>query len=724
MRTQVMWTVKAAMSFGMAVGCALWAGAAAAAGDGWVYSPVSYASPQYTYVPSPWYLDEANLGLGLALVAFALWLAFGVAMVVKGRRIPVPGGWAPNPMRRLGGWLLATPPIVVGLGVASASLRDEVMSWGLAAVVGAIPFALAAYAGTRRVRAWASIGATLLSAALCLPAVVGLVFGDHVRALFATSANALGGQENASLGAGGAMAKRKRVSNFGSGETMGFSVGGAKDVATFRQNVENGFLPQPTDVTYEGLFYDYFFDTGARQACESLFCPSYASAVSKDPFNGEPQHYLTVGLNSNLDQDGFRRKKLNLVVVLDISGSMRAPFHRYHYSAGAKPEAEAQDPGWGNTKIEVAKRSLQALVDHLGDEDRLGVVLFDQQAYLARALEPLEGVDREALKARVLEIQPRGGTNFEAGLELGTEQFAQADLSDRAYENRIVFMTDAMPNAGDTSDSGLLGKTRRNAERRLYTTFVGMGVDFNSALVEAISRVRGANYLAVHSAADFKKRLADEFDLLVTPMIFDLALTLDSEAYEIDAVYGTPEADLASGTLMRVATLFPSQSEGGETRGGVVLLKLRKKANGAGPVRLRVAYVDREGNPGGATETVALDASPEREAYAHTGIHKAIVLARYADLLRHWMRDTRSGGQSLTRVGGLVPAPVERPSGNHWERGSTALTVSAAYASLFADFAVYFGLQQEALGDATLGQEARVLAKLSRFEGPKTASSR
>ena len=102
--------------------------------------------------------------------------------------------------------------------------------------------------------------------------------------------------------------------------SIGFSAGGAKDVNSFRENIMQDYLPLPSDVTYEGLFYDYYFDTGAAKDCKKLFCPSYSYAVSKDPFSLQPQYYLSVGLNSGITD--FQRKKLNLVVVLDYSGSM------------------------------------------------------------------------------------------------------------------------------------------------------------------------------------------------------------------------------------------------------------------------------------------------------------------------------------------------------------------------------------------------------------------
>lgn len=45
---------------------------------------------------------------------------------------------------------------------------------------------------------------------------------------------------------------------------------------------------------------------------------------------------------------------------------------------------------------------------------------------------------------------------------------------------------------------------------------LGVGLDFNSQLVEAITKVRGANYFSVHTPGEFKRRLVDEFDFAVT----------------------------------------------------------------------------------------------------------------------------------------------------------------------------------------------------------------
>ena len=73
------------------------------------------------------------------------------------------------------------------------------------------------------------------------------------------------------------------------------------------------------------------------------------------------------------------------------------------------------------------------------------------------------------------------------------------DSDPATTENRIVVLTDAEANAGDVSEEGLGARLKALAADRIHVSIVGVGLDFNTSLVEAISRVRGANYFSVHS---------------------------------------------------------------------------------------------------------------------------------------------------------------------------------------------------------------------------------
>ncbi len=504
--------------------------------------------------------------------------------------------------------------------------------------------------------------------------------------------------------------------------TVGLAAGGAKDVGNFRENIANGYLPLPTDLTYEGLFYDYYFDTGLSEACTHLFCPSYAAAVARDPFSDRLETYLAVGLNSGLRESDFARKTLNLVIVLDISGSMSSPFDRYYYDRfGNRHEVENGDGG--ASKLRVAARAVVALMDHLRPDDRLGIVLFDDGAYLAKPLAPVGGTDMESIKGHVLELEPRGGTNMSAGFKRGSALFEElGSVNPETHENRIIFLTDAMPNLGETSEEGLFGMAERNARTRVFSTFIGVGVDFNTELVEAVTKIRGANYYSVHSAQQFEERMDEGFDYMVTPLVFDLALSLEADGYEIAQVYGSPEADEATGVLMRVNTLFPSKTEGGQTRGGLVLLKLRKTGEASdGALKLTVSYEDRNGRPGLSESRVALPGD-ETERFANGGVRKGVLLTRYADLIKHWIIDEARSRATDAPVQPAVSAstgltvPVVPPELGQWERQSVPLHVSEEYRALFASFASYFSAEMEALGDADLNKELALLNALAGGE--------
>ncbi len=493
---------------------------------------------------------------------------------------------------------------------------------------------------------------------------------------------------------------------------FGFSVGGAKDINNFRANILAGYLPRPSDITYEGLFYDYRFDTGKNAAVSSdsspkLFAPTWSAASSRNPLTGETEHFLAVGLSSQFDRATAARKKLNLVVVLDISGSMSSPFNQYYYeSYRRRPDMNAESAKM--TKLESACRSIVAMFEHLRPDDRIGIALFNHRSHLAKPVSSVRSTDMEALKSHILALEPTGATSMEEGLELGRSMLAPFSLcTPDEYENRIIFMTDAMPNTDDTSESGLLDMTREMARNRVYLTFIGMGIDFNSQMVESISQVRGANYFSVHSPAEFRKRLADEFDCMVNPMVFDLALQVQAPKCRIRKVIGSPEADLATGRIMHVSTLFPAPTNTDGTRGGIILLQLDRPMVDTW-LTLTLSYEDRNGTIHDAQEKIILKAHAD-EHFDDNGIRKGILLARYADLLK----ETATGRHGI-RVATAAAAETDADGSgwSYWERTGRRLQASAAANDALSAFRRHFSHEAESIGDPALLKELRLLDRL------------
>ena len=508
--------------------------------------------------------------------------------------------------------------------------------------------------------------------------------------------------------------------------TIGFSTGGAKDTNNFRENIKNRYFPISTDITYNGLFYDYYFDTGRKTESEHLFSPSYSCAISKDPISNRNEYYMTVGLNSNIKESDFQRKKLNLVVVIDISGSMSSMFYSYYYdgfSSENKNKMKSDDDK--KSKMEIANESVNILIDQLKADDRFGIVLFNEKATILKQIKLVSETDINSTKNLISEIKANGGTNLEAGYIESTkllEDYKNTIKSE--YENRIILITDAMPNYGTTSTIDLLSYIKDNADKGIYTTFIGVGVDFNTDLIEKISDTKGANYYSVHNSKEFKERMGEQFEYMVTPLVFDLNLNFKSDDYNIEMVYGSDSSEGQKENLMKVNTLFPSKtSEKGEVKGGIVLVKLKEKRETKnGKVELEVSYKDRNGKEYKNTQIIIFDINKNEEFYDNSGIRKAIVLTRYVNILKYWILYERTENK-IFMIGpskGIVDFfytenEITKILGEH-ERMSVKLKVSEEYKEIFRNMKEYILKENEEIKDDTLKKEIEILDMLIENE--------
>ena len=488
-----------------------------------------------------------------------------------------------------------------------------------------------------------------------------------------------------------------------------------QDVNSFRDNIlKNGRVPQSESLSFEGIFYDYYFETEENEVGDDvtndddeknegnvedlpLFYPSYTYSKSlvprslmkmttkgastndmiaandeDDEPSSEFEYFLTVGLNSNISEDDFERRPLNLICVLDVSGSMGCSF------GGSSRKS----------KMKIANEALLSVLCNLRSDDRFGLILFDSTAWQQIAFKEMRHHKLNELES-ILDFYENGGTNFESGFRAAAKMFDAVE-KDRKYENRIIFLTDACPNIGLSDPLSLMSMVQKRAlSDSLYTTFVGVGLDFNASLISEISRVRGANYFSVHSSADFYQKLAAEFDYFVFPMVFDLKLSLQSEGGQvcIDSVYGSNEIDINSGEIMNIKTLFPSppDPDTGAVKGGIVLIKLKGLKN-YNDLMINCSFQDNKGKKYKNEQNVVLNEEDKNEFYANLGNRKGILLSRYVVLLKQWIKECRAGN--------YINA------------------TSSAQKQKLKSFCEYFEKEMEMIGDKTLKQEVEILKKL------------
>eukprot|EP01024_Parvocaulis_polyphysoides_P054992 TRINITY_DN5590_c2_g1_i1.p1 TRINITY_DN5590_c2_g1~~TRINITY_DN5590_c2_g1_i1.p1 ORF type:complete len:429 (+),score=64.13 TRINITY_DN5590_c2_g1_i1:38-1288(+) len=411
--------------------------------------------------------------------------------------------------------------------------------------------------------------------------------------------------------------------------------------------------------------------------------------------------------------------------------------------------------------MEVANQAVIDMLKHLKDGDRLSIVTFDSIADLRLELTLFENLNLGELQEQVGNFFTRGSTNMEAGYSMATEQLTQCSECMEGglelYENRIIMITDAQPNTGSISSDTLAGLLQKNAKDDIFTTIIGVGLDFNSELIEIMTKTRGANYYNVYSPADFRKQMDEEFDFMVTPLVFDLKLEIDPKSFDdgmgwqVIKVYGSPNIDgglTKNGSFIEINTLFPTPRTEEGIKGGVVLLKMFKPDSNI-PLELKVSYQDRDTLTYQESTSIVnvFDDISETEFFGSSGVQKAVLLSRYVDLLRGWLIDQRESMEEDETDPIIVPPifcdyyPLERKvtfedgcnvpiwvqaqrrilpvfdviiNGNleRWERTSLPLEVSTEQGQVFTEFLGYMNETIEVLQDEDLEQEIDVLEML------------
>ena len=239
-----------------------------------------------------------------------------------------------------------------------------------------------------------------------------------------------------------------------------------------------------------------------------------------------------------------------------------------------------------------------------------------------------------------------------------------------------------------------------------------------------------------------QKEPVDSSDYKRIPLVFDLRLTLEAPGFELQTVYGSPEADPSSGKLVAINRFLPPEITEKRACRGLVLLHLKKLSDNNQEIRLTLDYEDRDGKKD-SNFTVFKFKKTEQDYYATKGIRKGIALARYANLMQNWIWHERLN-MSFSRENGIsreigstmeeeeapsseflyrvyydqgipVPSAKEFQPGK-WSQQSLPLSVSPEYKKLFGEFIPYFREEQKKLGDETMKKELEILNILFNYQ--------
>lgn len=365
----------------------------------------------------------------------------------------------------------------------------------------------------------------------------------------------------------------------------------------------------------------------ARQAA-SFGAGTLSAALSagKVQQTGPGDLFLSIDLGADRVAGG-PRAPVDLAIVIDRSGSM------------------------AGEKLEAARQAARAIVARLGDGDRAALVQYDDRAELLAALAPLDAEARASIDRALAAMTPGGGTNLHAGMALGQEQLA-ADAG-RERLARVVLLSDGQANQGIVDPATLARIAADAADRGVRTTTVGVGLDYNEDLMEALAESGRGRYHYVRDAASLEAVFADELRALETTAATAAALELEPACagVEVETVFGHESRREGDRVIVPLADLY-----GGDRRRVVVKLRVPTGAAGhADLLRVRFRALDaRTHRPAEAAvalgvevsaDAVAVQASVDREVMAHVLKTEGAAAVRAAT--EAFARGDRDGARAL-----------------------------------------------------------------------------
>ncbi len=263
-----------------------------------------------------------------------------------------------------------------------------------------------------------------------------------------------------------------------------------------RRILGSGQLPNPDAVRIEELI--------------NYFPYSYPNPSSAVPFSvnveigsapwAEAHRLVRIGLKGR-ETHALERRPSNLVFLLDVSGSMESP-----------------------SKLPLLKQALQMLVQNLGEQDRVAIVVYAGASGLV--LPSTSCDDAVSIQMALEQLSAGGSTNGGQGIELAYE-VAQRNFIEGGI-NRVLLATDGDFNVGVTSDGALVRLIEEKAGGGVFLTVLGFGTgNLQDAKMEQLADKGNGHYAYIDSTLEARKVLVEQMGATLETIAKDVKIQVE-----------------------------------------------------------------------------------------------------------------------------------------------------------------------------------------------------
>ena len=284
--------------------------------------------------------------------------------------------------------------------------------------------------------------------------------------------------------------------------TFSIDVDTASYANTRRFLMQNSVLPPAGAVRVEELINYFTYDYKSPTSGEP-----FATHVEVAACPWQSGHRLVrVALKGKV-VGAEERPLSNLVFLLDVSGSMKSP-----------------------DKIELMKHGMQRLVEELGENDRVAIVVYAGASGLVL---PSTSADQKVtIGQKLQELQAGGSTNGGSGIQLAYQ--VARDNFIAGGINRVILATDGDFNVGTTSQDQLVELVEKEADSGVFLSVLGFGRgNLNDSTMEEISNRGNGNYAYLDTPREVEKVLVEQVGGALVTIAKDVKIQVEFNPAEV-----------------------------------------------------------------------------------------------------------------------------------------------------------------------------------------------
>jgi Ca-activated chloride channel family protein len=175
-------------------------------------------------------------------------------------------------------------------------------------------------------------------------------------------------------------------------------------------------------------------------------------------------------------------------------------------------------------RLPLVKQAMRLLVDKLGENDRVAIVIYAGGSGLA--LKSTPGNEKETILRALEELQAGGSTNGAEGIELAYK--VAADNFIKGGVNRVILATDGDFNIGVTNQGDLIRLIEAKAKTGVFLSVLGVGTDnLKDSTMQKLADKGNGNYAYLDSVEEARKVLVHQINGTLMTIAKDVKIQVE-----------------------------------------------------------------------------------------------------------------------------------------------------------------------------------------------------